>query len=447
MDAVQHLIRRLGAGVVLATALAATSPAVAQATSVNTGYMVLDLNSGTVLEAAQADKSFIPASVAKLPTGLSILRTLGANHRFVTRLVADGPVDGAGVLHGNLYLVGGADPVLDGAGLDSLVRQMQAAGITGLTGGFYYDASALPALETIEPNQPPDASYNPGIVGLAVDFNRIILRWQNGTVIPSDLHMGSLPVFFQPETAQGEAWFPIREPGAYAAAVFRQTALRRGLMLPDPQEGHAPTLAVWTLASLDSPPASELVRRILFFSNNVATEMLALAATGQDSLAEATAALTRALQQEVSLDWTGYALPNASGLSAAARMTPRQCAEITRHALLAEVDGVAYRSLLPGIVTTPNFGMTDRSLNTTSPVRAKSGTVNYGRALAGVARTASGREVAFCVMSDDQAARAAYDAVPFPQRRGGAVRTQARTWLAAAREAEGALVLGWMSLY
>jgi D-alanyl-D-alanine carboxypeptidase/D-alanyl-D-alanine-endopeptidase (penicillin-binding protein 4) len=49
-----------------------------------------------------------PASVAKALTSLYALDTLGADHRFQTRVMATGSVIG-GVLKGDLILVGGGD--------------------------------------------------------------------------------------------------------------------------------------------------------------------------------------------------------------------------------------------------------------------------------------------------------------------------------------------------
>ncbi|HAW48181.1 MAG TPA: D-alanyl-D-alanine carboxypeptidase, partial [Roseovarius sp.] len=50
------------------------------------GYAVTDTETGAVLEARAADTALPPASVTKAVTALYALDTLGAGHRFKTRL-------------------------------------------------------------------------------------------------------------------------------------------------------------------------------------------------------------------------------------------------------------------------------------------------------------------------------------------------------------------------
>ena len=55
--------------------------------------------------------SVLPASNMKIVTAAVALDVLGAEHRFTTEALADASPVG-GVVNGNLYLVGGGDPVL-----------------------------------------------------------------------------------------------------------------------------------------------------------------------------------------------------------------------------------------------------------------------------------------------------------------------------------------------
>ncbi len=90
--------------------------------------------------------SLIPASNMKLLTATAVIDRLGSTHRLTTDVVAARPR--AGVIDGNLYLVGGGDPLLAtgpsatglGSGetlytsLDQLAAQVRAAGVTKVTG-------------------------------------------------------------------------------------------------------------------------------------------------------------------------------------------------------------------------------------------------------------------------------------------------------------------------
>ena len=76
------------------------------------GVCVYNVSTGQHLYSHNAERSMVPASVQKLfTTGVGFAR-LGADFRFTTRLYLRGETDREGVLHGNIYLVGGGDPLL-----------------------------------------------------------------------------------------------------------------------------------------------------------------------------------------------------------------------------------------------------------------------------------------------------------------------------------------------
>ena len=69
----------------------------------------VEAEDGRVLVSQAAERPVHPASVSKVPTTLALLRTLGPEHRFVTRLAARGPLEG-GVLDGDLVVEAAGDP-------------------------------------------------------------------------------------------------------------------------------------------------------------------------------------------------------------------------------------------------------------------------------------------------------------------------------------------------
>jgi D-alanyl-D-alanine carboxypeptidase/D-alanyl-D-alanine-endopeptidase (penicillin-binding protein 4) len=399
-----------------------------------TGYVVLDVDSGRELAAAEADRPFIPASVAKLPTALTVLNRLGGDHRYRTRLLGHGTIED-GVLHGDLILAGGGDPLLDHPALQDMAAALKARGVRRVAGRFLYDASALPHIPVLNPRQPPDASYNPGIDGLSLDHNRFLVDWRGGRPSGAEMPLDPPPVSL-PAAHTGRAWLPVRDPGAFAARAFAWAAAEIGIVLPPPEPGRAGAGAL-PLVVHDSPLLRDILRAVLIYSNNVAMEILALGATGAATPEDAGNAVIAAMERSIpGLSTTGLVLPNTSGLDDRARMTPRQCALIARQAARrADV-----RPLLPPLLTDP-FATHDRRQPSPSPLRAKTGTLAYARALAGVIATRSGRDLAFCVMTDDRAARAAYAALPFAQR--AKEQPDARAWHRMAVATEAALVLGW----
>ena len=73
---------------------------------------VYNATTGKTVYSHNADLSMMPASVQKLFTTGAGFARLGTDFRFTTKLAMRGTVDREGVLHGNLYLTGGGDPLL-----------------------------------------------------------------------------------------------------------------------------------------------------------------------------------------------------------------------------------------------------------------------------------------------------------------------------------------------
>jgi D-alanyl-D-alanine carboxypeptidase/D-alanyl-D-alanine-endopeptidase (penicillin-binding protein 4) len=135
------------------------------------GLLVVDAKTGKAVYERNADHLFCPASVTKLFSTSAALADLGADYRFQTPVVRRGQVDGDGVLHGDLILVGRGDLCLGGrtgpdgsllfvdddhtysggnnrsgivnadplAGLDHLAREVRAAGIKAVAGDVLVD--------------------------------------------------------------------------------------------------------------------------------------------------------------------------------------------------------------------------------------------------------------------------------------------------------------------
>src|SRR2546429_6639966 len=76
------------------------------------GLLIIDGETGETLYELNADKYFVPASNMKLFTTALALAKLGPDYRFHTTLETRGTVSPAGVLAGDLILVGRGDPNL-----------------------------------------------------------------------------------------------------------------------------------------------------------------------------------------------------------------------------------------------------------------------------------------------------------------------------------------------
>lgn len=76
------------------------------------GVEFLDLASGRAVYEFNSQQFFVAASTTKLLTEGTALSLLGPDYRFHTRVYRTGPVDAAGMLHGDLVLVASGDPNL-----------------------------------------------------------------------------------------------------------------------------------------------------------------------------------------------------------------------------------------------------------------------------------------------------------------------------------------------
>ena len=456
--------------VVLPDRRAAAAVVAARPPGTAIGYLLIDLASGQELAELNPDLPLIPASTVKLATAVVALDVLGPEHQFRTELLAHGLVE-RGVLRGDLILRGSGDPSLDLADLLGLAVRLESSGVRQVDGRFLIDDTALPRFSEIEPTQPPEAAYNASLGALSLAFNRVHVAWRGGGRIdvatlpplyearfegasPRQLPPGG--VALQSNDERSVVWrvadrgrrrqmteLPVKDPGLHAGYVFRQLAAAQGISLGPPLRGVTPPGAV-VVAVHESAPLRYLVRDMLLYSNNVMAELIGLSTAqrlgnpwgGLDVAGDLLLGHLATLLPEV--DWRGATLGNLSGLDGTARLTPRQLAAIARYGWQRE----ALPALLPGGgwsgTLTRRFAGADEALR----VWAKTGTLNYGSALAGYLFPTTDRPAIFVTMVADTGAREAYDALlPYP---GPSAQAAASAWRARARALQDALVESWL---
>ncbi len=92
---------------------------------------------GTVVSEQDAGTPCNPASVLKLGTALLALDRLGPDHRYTTAFAATGTIDTAhGVLHGDLVVLGGADPDFQLENAWLVAGALGEAGVRTVTGNL-----------------------------------------------------------------------------------------------------------------------------------------------------------------------------------------------------------------------------------------------------------------------------------------------------------------------
>jgi D-alanyl-D-alanine carboxypeptidase/D-alanyl-D-alanine-endopeptidase (penicillin-binding protein 4) len=161
------------------------------------GIQIIDLRSGKTLYERNAGRFFVPASNTKLFTTAMALSRLGPNFQFRTRVMGAAP-DDAGVVRGDLVLIGGGDPNLSGRAIpyqrgssagnplqaiEELADQVAARGIRRITGDIvgddtWYVWEPYAAGWGIED---PKSDDGPPVSALTVNDNTISLTIRPGT--------------------------------------------------------------------------------------------------------------------------------------------------------------------------------------------------------------------------------------------------------------------------
>ena len=432
-------------------------------------YAVADARTGLLLEGRNATTGTLPASVAKALTALYALDVLGAEHRFITRVLATGGVSD-GVVQGDLVLSGGCDPTLDTNALAELAAALKGAGIRGVTGEFIVDDTALPSIDTIDPDQPDHVGYSPAISGIALNYNRVHFEWRRGssgyavtmdarsdryrpdvTMARMRIEDRAAPVYTYADRAGrdewsvargalgkgGARWLPVRKPGLYAGEVFATLARAHGIVLKPPRLAAAPVTGR-ELANVRSVPLRGMLRDMLRYSTNLTAEMVGLAASRKRigpvaSLAQSAAEMNSWARGALGLG--SPALADHSGLGEASRLS----ADDMVRALVAAHAEARLRPILKSVAMRDSKGRPrkDHPLE----VVAKTGTLNFVSGLAGYVTATDGTELAFAIFAADTDARSKIARADREAPRG------ARPWNARAKRLQQQLLERWGVLY
>lgn len=431
------------------------------------GVAVADARSGRILESVGGDLAMPPASTAKTITALYALETLGADARFVTRLIATGPVKG-GRLLGDLILAGGGDPTLSTDDLGAMAAELKARGLTGVEGRFLVWGGALPYVRAIDQSQPDYLGYNPAVSGLMLNYNRVNFVWERKgqgyelfmdargeryapRVVSARMSIVNrdLPVYTYSDRGKaeewtvaasalgkgGSRWLPTRRPELYAGDVFQSLARAMGISLPAPQQVAA-LPAGTVLVQHASAPMATVLRDMLKYSNNLTAEAVGMAASLRRlplaRHAQSAPAMCDWLQQRTGVS---ARLVDHSGLGGASRVTPE--AMVT--ALQRLGPQLQLRPLLKDFALRDAQGKTARQQ--AIAVDAKTGTLNFVSSLVGWMTAPDGTDLVFAIFTGDVARR---DSIPEAQRERAPGN---RAWVGRSKLLQSQLIERWAAVY
>jgi len=336
------------------------------------------------------DLSLAPASTHKLGTSVAVVERLGDDHRAVTEVRAAADVRSGGVVDGDLFLVGGGDPLLITPGYLVTLQDR----VNRLTSSFGDLADAVVDAGVRE--------VRGGVIGdgSRYDDERYIPSWPDryqrqdtvGPMAALTVNDGVTGLSTAPDEPAA-----VRRPGdpVPLAAETLQTMLEdRGVTFTGgPGAGRSPRGTV-VVARHESPPVSKMLFEVLGWSDNNAAELL-VKELGRGSERPGNTADGLSVVSEVltarGLPMDGVVINDGSGLDEGNRTTCRFLVAL----LTAEPQDGPIATNLSVAAESGTLFQRLGGAPAAGRVRAKTGTLNAVLGLAGYVDTEPGSVLTF----------------------------------------------------
>lgn len=402
--------------------------------------LVRPADSGDDLYSLNAAKLMMPGSTMKIVTLAAAAELLGWDHQFETKVVSIAPVD-EGVLRGDLIVIGGGDPSISErsdtpGGLRAMARQVREAGITRVEGGIighddlfddgfgdgwtldnlpYGYAAGVSALEYNEGSvdlviragaaagEPVVIQVRPEGSALVIDnrlatveesgAGRLTLKRLPGS--PRVVVEGQIPAKAPPFARTAS----VDNPTAFFVSAFRAALIAEGIVVggdaididdflskPDLTDAR-------TIVSYTSAPLRQIAASMMKVSQNQYAETLMRAIGGREQAAKVLKGW------DVSSD--SYVIADGSGLSRYNYVASEALVRILQQMRVAPKHASAFAATLP---VAGREGTLSRRLSGTPAegrVRAKTGTVDHVRAIAGYVETTGGETLVFSMIANN----------------------------------------------
>ncbi len=360
---------------------------------------------GRLLFQQNPSTTLTPASTIKLVTAAAALELLGPDAIFTTTVRASDALDD-GVVEGDLWLVGGGDPVLAtddyleaydvtpiDTDLEALADQLVAGGLTEIRGAVVGDESRF-------------------------DTERYVAIWpdryaeQNQTGPLSALTVNDAFADFPSEEPVRPFSTAADSPATHAAATFDDLLEARGVAISGaPAAGIADASSI-EVGHIDSPRLASILSDMLTNSDNATAELvlkeIGVRSGGAGTTAAGAAAVGAWLQQTYQTDATTV-VADGSGLAVEDH--------VGCDLLLAILDDAAPGSpIADGLAVAGERGTLEgRYVDTDieGRLRAKTGSLRDSTALAGFVDVPTGSVLTFAMIANRDNIDFASEAVPW----------------------------------
>jgi len=412
------------------------------AVNISTGEKMFDYNSNL---------SLAPASVFKIiPTSLA-LELLGPEHKFKTELAYSGSVSSAGILNGDLYVIGYGDPCLgsprfaahynsNGELLQKWVNEVKKLGIKEISGDIVADISYFAEIPIPDTWIWEDIANYYGNPGSALNYmdNLYYLHFKTGntdgsptSIIktePEDIGItfnnkvtsssttgdesfiyytnnktecevrGTLPWNKSDFTIKGS----MPEPEMYLIQSFNNKLRSNGITVKgkekkvaDPDSKTSRKVFYTTY----SPELLEIVEVTNLKSFNLYAEMFARHIEKKTNKSYSDAVIDFWKSKAVNTD--GLIVEDACGLSRFNGLTAFQMVEMLKYMRSKSVYGEKFFNTLPVAGTSGTLSRYCVGTKAQNRVHAKSGSMARVRAYAGYILNADGEEIVFCFIANN----------------------------------------------
>ena len=321
------------------------------------GLMVFDLAADSVIYSYGGQQTLRPASTMKLLTSVTALDLLGSRYDYRTSLYYQGRM-ADGVLEGDVWLVGGMDPLFDDTDLRIMAETLHRVGIDSISGRIMTDTS----------------------------FKEEMLLGEGWCWDDDNPQLTPLLISRKDEFAER----------------FKEELEKCSIIVNAPiSAGRLPKDAL--LVCSRSHPLSEVLVPMMKESDNLYAESMFFqiaAATGQrPAKAVHARQAVKSLLSKAGVRGIPYRIADGSGLSLYNYVTPELMVRLLRYAYLKRDVMAALYPALPVAGVDGTLKKRMKGSAAEGNVHAKTGTLTGISSLAGYCRAANQHLLAFCIIN------------------------------------------------
>ena len=408
------------------------------------GIAVYDLDADRMLYSRNAKQSFLPASNQKILTSATALDVLGSTHRYETTLYYNGDADGS-IMRGDLILDGSGDPTFGSSqvrGEDPLQAWAQKLADMGVeriegrligddnafddrpypdgwtvnyiteqkgrhmgnsVGALAYRDNVVPVIvRATRPGAPPNVEVQPKDAVSITNKATTSSRWRgntlqvNRTFSTNELVLtGSVA-----RSYNGSLAVPVSDPTPFVLRSFvrrlEEAGIETDLTLTDIDDLNERPDRGSPLFVEFSRPLAEIVAVMNKESDNFYAEQI-FRSYGWGGSTKGAARRTKSFLREADINTRQLLIHDGSGLSRKDLITPEAMVKLLAHMNEHKAREAFMASLPSGGERNTTL---DYRLHRTN-VKAKTGSLEFVRALSGYVRRPNGHRVAFAVFANN----------------------------------------------